>query len=72
MGLWFFLEQWTTMSVRVDDNPMESRYEAWVDGALVGASQYELTADTIVFFPPSWLTSMRVRELPARSAVRPR
>jgi uncharacterized protein len=38
------------MSVRVDDNPMESRYEAWVDGALVGASQYELTADTIVFF----------------------
>ena len=37
------------MSVAVDDNPMESRYEARVDGALAGVSQYELTADTIVF-----------------------
>jgi uncharacterized protein len=37
------------MSVVVDDNPMESRYEARLDGALAGLSQYELTADTIVF-----------------------
>jgi uncharacterized protein len=37
------------MSVIVDDNPTESRYEAWVDGTLAGLSQYELTADTIVF-----------------------
>jgi predicted GNAT family acetyltransferase len=44
-----FLAQWTIMSVTVDDNPMENRYEAWIDGALVGLSQYELTADTIVF-----------------------
>ena len=44
-----FLAQWAIMSVTVDDNPMENRYEAWIDGALVGISQYELTADTIVF-----------------------
>ena len=37
------------MSVTVDDNPIESRYEASIDGALVGVSQYELTPDTIVF-----------------------
>jgi predicted GNAT family acetyltransferase len=37
------------MSVTVADNPMESRYEAQIDGVLVGVSQYELTADTIVF-----------------------
>ena len=43
------LAQWATMTVVVDDNPMESRYEARVDGALAGVSQYELTADTIVF-----------------------
>ena len=55
------------MSVRVDDNPMESRYEAWVDGALVGASQYELTADTIVFFHTVVADEYEGRELPARS-----
>jgi uncharacterized protein len=44
-----FLAQWAIMSVTVDDNPMENRYEARIDGALVGVSQYELTADTIVF-----------------------
>jgi uncharacterized protein len=37
------------MSVTVDDNSMEGRYEARIDGVLVGASQYELTPDTIVF-----------------------
>lgn len=37
------------MSVVVADNPMEDRYEARVDGALVGVSQYELPADIIVF-----------------------
>jgi uncharacterized protein len=37
------------MSVTVDDNSMDSRYEARIDGVLVGASQYELTPDTIVF-----------------------
>jgi uncharacterized protein len=37
------------MSVTVDDNPMENRYEARIDGTVVGVSQYELTADTIVF-----------------------
>jgi predicted GNAT family acetyltransferase len=37
------------MTVVVDDNPMESRFEARVDGALAGVSQYELTDDTIVF-----------------------
>jgi uncharacterized protein len=43
------LAQWAIMSVTVDDNPMENRYEARIDEALVGVSQYELTADTIVF-----------------------
>ena len=37
------------MSVTVADNTMESRYEAQIDGVLVGVSQYELTADTITF-----------------------
>jgi predicted GNAT family acetyltransferase len=37
------------MSVTVDDNPMDSRYEARVDGALAGVCEYELTVDTIVF-----------------------
>ena len=37
------------MSVTVADNPMENRYEAWLDGEVVGISQYELTADAIVF-----------------------
>jgi uncharacterized protein len=37
------------MSVTVADNPMESRYEAWLDGEVVGISQYELTDDAIVF-----------------------
>ena len=37
------------MSVTVADNPMENRYEARVDGELVGISQYEPTSDAIVF-----------------------
>ena len=37
------------MSVTVADNSMENRYEARLDGAVVGVSQYELTADAIVF-----------------------
>ena len=37
------------MSVVVADNTMEYRYEARVDGALAGVSQYELTSDSIVF-----------------------
>ena len=37
------------MSVTVADNPMENRYEARLDGEVVGVSQYELTADAIVF-----------------------
>ena len=37
------------MSVTVVDDSMESRYEARIDGELVGLSQYELTADTITF-----------------------
>jgi uncharacterized protein len=37
------------MSVTVADNPMDSRYEARVDGALAGVCEYELTVDTIVF-----------------------
>ena len=43
------LAQLTTMSVTVADNPMASRYEARIDGALAGISAYELTPDTIVF-----------------------
>jgi uncharacterized protein len=37
------------MTVVVADNPMDSRYEARVDGAFAGISEYELTDDTIVF-----------------------
>jgi predicted GNAT family acetyltransferase len=37
------------MTVVVADNPMENRYEARVDGAFAGISEYELTDDTIVF-----------------------
>jgi predicted GNAT family acetyltransferase len=37
------------MTVVVADNLMENRYEARLDGALAGVSQYELAADTIVF-----------------------
>jgi uncharacterized protein len=37
------------MTLVVADNPMESRYEARVDGAFAGVSQYELTDDTVVF-----------------------
>jgi uncharacterized protein len=37
------------MSVTVVDDPTESRFEARVDGVLVGVSVYELTSDTIVF-----------------------
>ena len=37
------------MSVTVADNTMASRYEARLDGALAGVSEYELTADTIIF-----------------------
>ena len=43
------LAQWAIMSVTVADNPMENRYEALLDGEVVGISQYELTADAIVF-----------------------
>jgi predicted GNAT family acetyltransferase len=37
------------MTVVVADNLMENRYEARLDGALAGVSEYELAADTIVF-----------------------
>jgi uncharacterized protein len=37
------------MSVTVEDNPMVSRYEARMNGALAGISEYELTPDTIIF-----------------------
>jgi uncharacterized protein len=37
------------MSVTVEDNPMVSRYEARINGALAGISEYELTHDTIIF-----------------------
>jgi predicted GNAT family acetyltransferase len=37
------------MSVTVEDNPMVSRYEARINGALAGISEYELTPDTIIF-----------------------
>lgn len=35
--------------VRVVDNPPESRYEAWLDGRVVGVSVYEFADDRIVF-----------------------
>jgi predicted GNAT family acetyltransferase len=37
------------MSVTVEDNPMVTRYEARINGALAGISEYELTPDTIIF-----------------------
>jgi predicted GNAT family acetyltransferase len=43
------LAQWANMSVTVEDNPLVSRYEARVDGALDGVSEYELTEDMIIF-----------------------
>ena len=43
------LAQWATMTVVVADDTMASRYEARIDGALVGVSEYELTPDTIIF-----------------------
>jgi uncharacterized protein len=43
------LAQLAIMSVTVDDNPVVSRYEARIDGALAGISEYELADDTIVF-----------------------
>ena len=35
--------------VRVVDNPAQSRYEAQLDGRVVGFSQYNLAGDRIVF-----------------------
>jgi uncharacterized protein len=35
--------------LRVEDNPTESRYEAILDGRVVGVSEYELEAERIVF-----------------------
>jgi uncharacterized protein len=35
--------------VRVEDNPVESRYEALLDGRVVGVSEYELDGERIVF-----------------------
>ena len=35
--------------LRVEDNPAESRYEALLDGRVVGVSEYELEGDRIVF-----------------------
>jgi predicted GNAT family acetyltransferase len=35
--------------LRVVDNPLEHRYEAWLDGRIVGVSEYELADDRIVF-----------------------
>jgi predicted GNAT family acetyltransferase len=37
------------MSVTVDDNSLVSRYEARIDGALAGVSEYDLADDTIIF-----------------------
>jgi predicted GNAT family acetyltransferase len=38
------------MSVTVDDNPLVSRYEARIDGALAGISEYDLTDDNTIVF----------------------
>ena len=35
------------MSVDVRDNPEQARYEAWVDGAVVGFAQYRLRDNRI-------------------------
>ena len=34
---------------RVVDNPLKLRYEAWLDGRLVGISEYRLLEDRLVF-----------------------
>jgi len=36
--------------IEVIDNPDQSRYEAFLDGALAGFAQYELRPASIVFF----------------------
>ena len=38
-----------TPTVEVKDNPAEHRYEAWVDGALAGFSEYEPRDGWLVF-----------------------
>jgi uncharacterized protein len=35
--------------LRIVDNPVEHRYEALLDGRVVGVSEYELVEDRIVF-----------------------
>ena len=37
------------MSIDVQDNPQQSRFEIHVDGALAGFTQYRLARDTISF-----------------------
>jgi hypothetical protein len=59
------------MSVTVFDNSMESRYEARIDGVLVGVSQYELTTDTIVFLHTVVRQDLKVRESAVRSRGSP-
>jgi predicted GNAT family acetyltransferase len=39
----------TADELRVVDNPLENRYEAVLDGRVVGVSEYELVEDRIVF-----------------------
>jgi predicted GNAT family acetyltransferase len=36
-------------TLRIVDNPTEHRYEAWLDGRVVGVSEYDLAVDRIVF-----------------------
>lgn len=43
------LAQLAIMSVTVEDNPLVSRYQARINGALAGVSEYDLADDTIVF-----------------------
>ena len=35
--------------VDVENNPAESRYEAWVDGKLAGFAEYTITGEAMVF-----------------------
>jgi predicted GNAT family acetyltransferase len=35
--------------LRIVDNPLANRYEAWLEGRVVGVSEYELRDDRIVF-----------------------
>jgi uncharacterized protein len=35
--------------LRIVDNALESRYEAWLEGRVVGISEYEFRDDRIVF-----------------------